>query len=206
MKLTRIAMTGAAGVMGLGLIGVGAHAAFTTTTQSHQTVSAGTLSMVLTSPGATGNGTKAIQLAASPNNASSFTTGTIPVTAVNNGSLTAYNIQSTISVTDGGGGPTTALANEAFVCLVGTGSGSPFVIYNGTLAGAPHSQPVAGTEHPGTKAQYIINVYAGKEPTKCGSSTTYGSAASGGTSTSPSLLNTAEGGSFTITETLTYDA
>ena len=49
-------MTGVMSLAGLGLIGAGAHAAFNTTTTSNQTVSAGTLGVVLSGPtGTTGH-------------------------------------------------------------------------------------------------------------------------------------------------------
>jgi predicted ribosomally synthesized peptide with SipW-like signal peptide len=207
VKLTRIAMSGAAGVMGLGLIGVGAHAAFTANTTSHQSVNAGSLSMVFTDPGVTGTGTTSVTLPAQTNNATSFTTGTVKLTVKNAGTLDAYNILSTIGVSNGGGGPTGALENESYVCLVATnGTATGTVFYNGPLAGAPHSQAVAGTEKPGTTAWYILNVYAGTEHTQCGTVSAYGAAAAPGTSTEPALTNNAEGGTITVTETLSYSA
>jgi hypothetical protein len=47
MKLRFIAMTGVMSLAGLGLIGVGAHAVFTTTTSSSQTINAGTPAVAL---------------------------------------------------------------------------------------------------------------------------------------------------------------
>jgi len=49
MKLRFVAMTGVLSLAGLGLIGAGAHAAWTTNTTSNQQVSSGVLSVGLTS-------------------------------------------------------------------------------------------------------------------------------------------------------------
>lgn len=201
MKLNRIAIGGVAGIMGLGLIGIGAHATFTTTTTSHQTVSAGTLSVILHSTSATsGNTSKSITLAASPTNASSFTTGTITVEMINNGTVPATAITSTpgfAAVT--AGSASTVLAHELYVCIVSTN-----VLYNGKLAAAG-PQALGGTLAPTATTHYIINVYAGKEHTACGTATALQTPpAGGGTSTGASLTNAAEGGSVTVTETLAF--
>ena len=48
MKLRSVAMTGVLSLAGLGLVGAGAHAVFTTSTASNQTVTAGTAGPVIT--------------------------------------------------------------------------------------------------------------------------------------------------------------
>lgn len=201
MKLSRIAVGGATGIMGLGLLGVGAHATFTTNTTGKQSVSAGYLSVVLSATGASGNGTKAISLAASPNNGSTFTTGTTKVSYVNNGTVPATAITSTPGETyTASNAADTAMAHEVYLCIVSTTQ----VSYNGKLATAP-AQEIAGTLKPTQGTSYIMNVYAGKVHTACGTATTYTYVTpAGGTSTSPSLTTTAQGGSVTVSETLTF--
>lgn len=53
MKLARVAMASAAGIMGLGLLGVGAHAAFTTTASVTQKFVTGTPGLVIAPYGTT---------------------------------------------------------------------------------------------------------------------------------------------------------
>ena len=212
MKLNRIAIGGVAGIMGLGLIGIGAHAAFTTTTQSHQTVSAGTLSVILhaTTAGVLTNTTPSITLPASANNYSSFTTGTIVMKVLNNGTLTANAITSTPAYTDAGSPADSALGSELYICVASftalyaehTGD----VLYNGLLSSAPVQAVAAAIPTTTTNTRLVVNVYAGAETTACGAATSPGAHLTPGTSTAPSLTNTAEGGQVTVTETLQYQA
>lgn len=197
-------------MMGLGLIGVGAHAAFTTTTQSHETVSAGILSVILQGNSSTvtnGNTSKSVTLKASTTNASSFTTGTIKLTVINNGTVTAHAITSKPGETfTSSNSADKALAQQLYVCIASTTVFHPTqfdVLYNGKLATAP-TQAVAGTLAKGAKTTYTINVYAGTETTACGSQTTPAGVATFGKSSAPSLTNTAEGGSVTVSETLAF--
>lgn len=198
MKLNRIAVGGVAGIMGLGLIGVGAHAAFTTTTQSHQQVSTGTVDVVLTSAGASTNTTHTIRLTASATHGSSFTTGTTTITIKNIGSLKAFFTHGNTSVSPANSG----LATHAYICVVGTSTPSHEVLYNGPLVPGMN-EALAGTVAPGGARHDIVNVYAGTEHTACGTAGV-GSPEAPGTSVSPPLNNTAEGQTITVTYKLTY--
>jgi hypothetical protein len=204
MKLRFIAMTGVMSLAGLGLVGAGAHAIFTTSTTSTQNITAGPLSVVLYGPTGNnwgGNGTTSLTLPAVVA-ASSFTTGDQVVTMYNNGAIPASEITEAI----GTNYPASALAAELFVCETSFGQGgSPqYVIYNGPLSGGLSTQAIAGTIAVGGTDTYTINVYAGTEPTACGPLTTIGSIAAGGTSTAPTLDNSVEGESLNVTVTVGY--
>lgn len=205
MRIYRLAYTGVAGIMGLGLIGVGAHAAFTTSTTSKQTVTAGKLTLVLHAPAAdvaSGTGTSTLTLNPLGPVNSSFTTGTVTISVHNAGTLTARLIKSSPGDTyNAATSADKALADQLYVCEVSTGE----VIYNGLLSAAP-SQTIAATLAPGATTHYVFNVYAGTETTACGAVTGVGSAAVAGVSHSPSLTNTAEGGVATPKLTLTAES
>jgi hypothetical protein len=132
---------------------------------------------------------------------SSFTTGDQTVTITNEGNVGVNEITSTPSDIVAAGANNAALANEAYLCEVSSGQ----VIYNGPLASAP-AQAIAGTLNPGDTDSYTVNVYAGSEPTACGAVTTVGAPAVAGTSTAPSLDNSAQGGVIDPTMTVSYTA
>jgi predicted ribosomally synthesized peptide with SipW-like signal peptide len=98
MKLRTVAMTGVMSLAGLGLVGAGAHAVFTAATTSAQTITAGTLSLVLqaTNPDGsevTGYNTNSITFAPfTAPVASAFVTAPQLITIYNNGSVTATEI------------------------------------------------------------------------------------------------------------------
>lgn len=207
-----MAVLGGLGVAAIALIGAGAAAQFTTSTTSTQNVTAGTLSVVLYGPSGNnwgGNGTTSLTLPAVVAG-SSFTTGDQTVTMYNNGTLPAGEITEAI----GTNYPGSALAGELSVCETSFGPGGTpqYVIYNGPLSGATsYVQPISGTIAVGGTDTYTINVYAGSEPTDCGSAsvTTISQAAAGviatpGTSTGTVLDNTVEGESLNVTVTVGY--
>jgi hypothetical protein len=226
-------MTGVMSLAGLGLIGAGAHAAFNTTTTSNQTVSAGTLGVVLSGPtGTTGNGTPVISLPSVTNVYSTFMSTPELITITNNGSLTASEIN--LKVTDtpinssglNNGG---RLASEMYLCLYSDNN----IVFNGPLSvdEALGNMAVGGTVLPnGGTDTYIAVFYAGNEPTGCGnvsgyqygtldaapgtSLTPYPVTAAqphagtpvGNSNLAPALNSDAEGGSDTVSVTLTYSA
>jgi hypothetical protein len=221
MKLRFVAMTGVLSLAGLGLIGVGAHATFDTSTTSNQIIATGspgvTLSGSCVSGPCAGNpndlyslspdGTTLTFTAGGPYG-SSFTTGDEMVTMTNTGNIPLTEITITLASTY----PTSPLATEAYVCFGSTGlgtNGSPFFeIYNGPLSGVPAggwSQEgdvltVAGTPYSGGSPpasgptdNYIIDIYAGP-----------GVSETCGTSTAPALNSDAENESITVSATVTY--
>ena len=201
MKLRTIAMMGVSGVAGLGLIGVGSHAAFTQDTTSNQQISAGTMKVVLSTGPATSSSGPTLTLPPVGPTGSSFTTGDHTVTITNESNIPVNEITSTPSDSFAGGAANTALDAESYLCEVSSNT----VIYNGPLHSAP-AQPIAGTLAAGATDSYTVNVYAGNEPTACGSVTTVGAAATAGTSTAPSLNNDAQGGVIDPTLTVSYTA
>jgi hypothetical protein len=224
-------MTGVMSLAGLGLVGAGAHAAFTTTTTSNQTVSAGTLGVVLSANGATGNGTATISLPNVTNVYSTFMSTPELITITNNGSLTANEINLKVTDTptnspglDNGG----ALAKEMYLCLYSDSN----IVFNGLLSAdeALGNMAVGGTVLPnGGTDSYTAVFYAGSENTGCGNVSGYqygtldeapgtsltpypiltgpDAGTPAGTSSSASALNSdAEGGSDTVSVTVTYSA
>jgi len=198
-SLRNLAMTGAMSVAGFGLMGVGAHAIFTQDTSVTQQVTSGTMDVTLSSSGASGNGTSAITLAPEGPTGSSFTTGDQLVTITNQSSfdvnITGVNVGSTY--------PSSALAQELYICEV-----DPFgyVDYNGPLSGASFIPYGPGNPFaPAATENMTVNIYAGDETTACGS-LTIGNLAVSGTSTSPSLDNSAQGESIAVTFTTSWSS
>lgn len=199
MDLRKLALFGVSGVAGLGLIGVGAHATFTQNTVSSQQISSGHMKVVLSQGPATDASGPTLTLPALGPVGSSFTTGDQTITITNQGNIPVNEILSTPGDTVGSGAASQALAAEAYLCEVSSGT----VIYNGPLASAG-AQPIAGTLAPSATDSYTVNVYAGSEQTACGSVTSVGASAVSGTSTAPSLTNDAQDGVITPTLTVSY--
>src|ERR1017187_7526849 len=102
LRLRTMAMAGAVGILGLGLVGTGAHAVFTTSSASSQTITAGTLAVVLSAPDAplcTSYTDHCQSLTLNPAGpvGSSFTTGDQAVTATNTGNVPAYETSWTLT-------------------------------------------------------------------------------------------------------------
>jgi hypothetical protein len=121
------------------------------------------------------------------------------------------------------------------MCVTSTGlgtNGNDYVLYNGPLSGGLNANwgqggdtlTVAGTPYTNTSAptdNYLINIYAGTATTQCGSTFTAtdvilgvgtvanaspGATATPGPSQAPTLQNDSEGGSITLSATMTYQA
>jgi predicted ribosomally synthesized peptide with SipW-like signal peptide len=209
MKLTRsIAVLGGLGVASIALIGAGASAVFTQNTVSSQQITAGTMNVVLSASGATGNGTSAITFANLAPVNSSFTTGDEVVTITNDSNIPVTEIEATPGDSfDSSGGSTSAnslFAGEAYLCEVSSGE----VIYNGLLSAAP-AQSIAGTLAVGGTDNYTMNIYAGSTAlTACGAVTSAGSTAPAGDAANPaavSLAQGAQGGVINPSMTVTYN-
>ena len=216
-KFKNLAMMGAMSVAGLGLVGAGAHAVFTSSTASTQTITAGTLAVVVSAPHSTcpsyTYGCQSLILNPVGPVGSTFTTGDQAVTATNTGSVPAYETSWTLTASPG-----SQFVNEASLCIVRQALSGPYegtwVYYNGPLsdengvvvpiAGWPALIPGPG----GATDTYTVNVYAGSETTACGaapySSTHQWTTATTGLSTAPSLGNYSESLSMTVSVALTY--
>jgi len=170
-----LAMTGALSVAGLGMIGVGAHAVFTTSTASAQTVTAGTLAVTLSSPGASGDGTlgNPLILPSSPYEGSTFSVAN-PVTVHNSGNIPAYEASITISATNDNSAASLAMQGELWACL----SSGTTVVFNEPLATAiAYGTFTIGAQVLPPDDNYMLTIYAGSAVTGCGSTFT---AVSGG--------------------------
>ena len=167
MKIRTVALTGVLSLAGLGLVGVGAHAVFTTSTASSQTIAAGTLSVVLSSPTATsGNNTPTLTLPSVTNVGSSFKSPAQLITIINNGSVNANEIN--LQVTDSG---SSALRAEMYMCLYSDST----ILFNGTVAAdeALGNMAVTGSVPVGGTDSYQAVFYAGDEDTGCGNVSGY---------------------------------
>jgi hypothetical protein len=203
MKIKAIAMTGVMSLAGLGLVGAGAHAVFTTSTSSAQTVSSGTLAVTLTGNGTLSNGATTLTFAPLAKLGSSFTTGDELTTMTNTGTIAAKEITATTAASGNSN-----LEADVYFCQVSSGE----VIYNGPVAGAVAlgTQSITGSIAVGSTDNNTINIYAGPtEPEACGAVTTVGAAAPSADAVNPaaaSLTNVDEGGTLSISLTVGYSA
>jgi len=199
MNARAIALLSALGVAGMGLVGVGSHAAFTQNTKSDQVITAGTMNVVLSVGAAqSGSGPTLTLSPVGPVN-STFTTGDQTITITNKGNIAVQEITSTPGDDFTASPANTALHSEAYLCEVSSGT----VIYNGPLSAAP-AQAINGTLAATQTDSYTVNVYAGTATTACGAVTTIGATAVSGASTAPSLANDAQGGTIDPTLTVSY--
>lgn len=225
LRLKNLAMTGALSVAALVLVGTGAHAVFTTSSTSSQTITAGTLAVALSSPDAASSACVTAvgdcqSLTWNPLGpvGSTYTTGDQTVTVTNAGNLPVYETSFTLTASGA-----SSLESESSVCITRPWQGGQEVFYNGPLPGISGVLvPIAGWPVIAGAATdtYTINVYAGTEPTACGG--TYSGVAgvsyiyvpggaahiwnppTGSTSSAPSLDNLAEGQSMTVSVAMTY--
>lgn len=198
MKLKTVAMTGVMSLAGLGLIGVGAHAQFTTSTTSNQAFTIGTLSVSVSAPGATLTGVGSdcsnsgelcgnITLPPQGPFGSTFDTAPVLVTITNTGNVTATEI--TIQFTDTNDNST--LQSEVGMCLYSDGA----PVFNEPLTTAEGAGPI-GLVHttiaPGATDSYSMDYYAGVASSQCGGAA------------NAELTSGAEGGAITPAVTLSY--
>ena len=209
MKFKTIAMTGVMSLAGLGLIGAGAHAAFTSNVSSQQTITAGTLGIVLSAPNAVGDGSVGNPLilpACGPTN-STFDCGPITVTITNNGTVNPTSVAYTFAGAGGSTPADVALASETYLCMTSDGA----VVENSllsALSSLPQTPYTIPTANGGTDT-YTVEYYAGPtQDTLCG---TVPNLTNSLPSPSPapnpaalSLNSDAEGGVITPTIAFTY--
>jgi predicted ribosomally synthesized peptide with SipW-like signal peptide len=224
MKLRTVAMTGVMSLAGLGLVGAGAHAVFTATTTSAQTITAGTLSLVLqaTNPDGSqvsGYNTNSITFAPQAPVASSFVTAPQLITIYNNGNVTATEIS--MQLTDPNAyanGASLALDNQTWVCMYSDNElafNEPMTTVEGYGSVVIGAQTIA----PKATDTYTVVFYAGSTDGGCGTTFTgisgntyttfegYSGAPAFGPNTDPlaiPLTSAAEGGTITPTFTVSY--
>jgi hypothetical protein len=226
MKTRTIAVLGGLGVAAIALIGAGASATFSTSTTSSQSITAGTLSVVLYGPsGSSGDGSNALTLPSVGPVGSTFASTPVEVQIYNNGNITASEI--TLQVTDTNNNST--LQGEVWACMVsGWASSSPWIMFNqplwqiesyGSLPLAGQGIPVSATGTdiaPGASDYYTLQFYAGPTAaTQCGSTVKWtdpapaypnptGGGPPGANTAAASLTTPAEGGTVIPALTLTY--
>lgn len=226
MNIKAIAMTGVMSLAGLGLVGTGAHAIFTTATSSNQTVTAGTVNVVFWSSDANaGCTTQALAVA---NDCTSITLPTVgpvgstfdtpasTVNEINTGSLPAAeaSVQVTDTVNNNAG---YYLQDEMNMCIGSDGAAvangplttamalTPTVTLDGSLA---TGYAVLGANQANGDS-FTVDFYAGQNSTICGDVYSVGSITSGiwrgyegGAYTMPAALTSAaQGASVTVTVT-----
>jgi predicted ribosomally synthesized peptide with SipW-like signal peptide len=184
MRFKTIAMTGVLSLAGLGLIGAGAHAVFSQNTSSAQTITAGTLNVVVSAPGATeasnsadvctsaANDCTAITLP--PTNAyeSSSFLETYTVTITNTSNIPVNEIAYTLTDPNAlANAASLAFDQEAWVCLYSDG-----YIYANEPMGVVEAYGQTAeidTLAPLSTDSYSLVVYAGPiESTGCGGAVT----------------------------------
>jgi len=200
MKLRTVAIAGVLALSGLGLIGAGAHAAFTTNSTSTQTINAGTPGVALWAGDATNGCTSQAIAVANP-----VTCNTVTLPAETVGS--AFDANSTVGVVNVGNIPVTlesigvadtpsvgyALEDNMGICIAGVyGLG---YYGDGYLTNAESVSPIAlgspVTLAVGATTTYEVDLYAGQTSTiGCGAL--------------PALPNTAQGEDDTVTLTANY--
>ena len=198
MKFKTIAMTGVMSLAGLGLIGAGAHAAFTTATASSQTINAGVPYLALWATGATNGCTSAAIAQGNPTGCNSIT---LPAATVGS----TFDLPSAVGVVNTGNIPVTVtsllvsdtnsgMASELGFCVTGLG-----MSYNGQLqpfiANYPGGEPVSGGPSlavGNTSYYYQVDFYAGQASSVCGSPA------------NSALTNDVAGQSDTVTLTVGY--
>ena len=202
MKLRTVAMTGVLSLAGLGLVGAGAHAVFTTTTSSSQTISAGTPAVALWASNAAVPCTSQANAEANPVTCQSITltapaavgstfdanttvgvvnVGAIPVSlvsfTVSDTPAVGYDLQSNLGLCIGG---VYGLGYYGTGYLTNAESANPLSV------GSPVTLPVGGT------TSYQVDLYAGEASTQgCGAIA--------------ALPNSAVGESDTVTLTANYN-
>jgi hypothetical protein len=222
-------------IVSLGLIGLGAHATFTTNTSSGQTITVGTPIDPLTGSCLSGTNcpvdannnlytfsSDGETLTFTPDTPSglSFTTGDEEVTASSTGNVPLTDPTWVLGVHGG-----SQLESEAYVCATSTGIGTNntnVLLYNGPLSGfSGTSYALSGDEittsgaptaTSGPTDNFVVDVYAGSEPTLCGANFTNGvgasanagSTATPGTSIAPSLNSDSAGEQIAISVKMKY--
>ncbi len=235
MKLRSVAMTGVLSLAGLGLVGAGAHAVFTTSTASNQTVTAGTAGPVyLYSPVALYGCTSAaadctsITLPTAGPEGSTFDTALTPITVVNEGNIPVT--ESAMQLTDTTNGLAgDYLQNQMYICISSDPGSNPSagipdnatIVANGLLTTGLGLTPSVTLVGPtlaasGGTDEYQVDFYAGENSAECGTTWSTGPntasawSLAGYPSVNPwvtpaSLTNNAEGGAVDVTLTLSYN-
>ena len=215
MKLRTVAMTGVLSLAGLGLVGAGAHAIFTSSAVATQTITAGTLSISVA--GVNGNSvpsgeactgtTCTTVLAPMGPFGSTFATGLESVTITNNGSLPATITGFTGANNAPSSTANTAFGSEAYLCVEADTAWDAYASYDpinaeiGVLntagtAALSHALPSLTLAANGGTLTLYVDVFAGEA---------LSSNCDGGTAPA-SLDSSAEGGEAVLSVTFNFSA
>jgi hypothetical protein len=211
----KLATLGVASVVGISLIGAGVGATFTQDTTSSQAINVGTMNVVLSADGASGNNTANISLPAVGPVGSTFVSPSNVVTITNAGNIPINAIG--LQLTDSNNNAT--LQSEVWVCFYSDGQilvNEPLTTVE-TYGLATVAGPIAAN---GGTDTYNLRLYAGQTADAgCGATftgfsggtyNTYvgytfpGAPALGANPAAPSLTNPAQGGQVIVNLKLTY--
>lgn len=214
------ALAGLAAV-GIALVGVGARANFTSSTTSNQTVTAGSMNVVVSAPNTPGceaptDGCHALTLPAVGPVGSAFESPATHVTITNKGNVTATFDAIQMSQTNDSSAASTALFHDMNVCIRSHDDSGTWVEGNGPLTTAVGLNPTVKqngvTLAPGATASYWVSFYAGQNSAECGTTTSDGPNTKaawegyqgGGYHTPASLTDASQGGAVTPTLTFSF--
>src|SRR5271157_4126491 len=180
LKFRNFAVFGAASMMGLGLIGVGAHAVFTTSTASSQTITAGSPSVIVYSadaPGCTTIADNCTSITLNPVGPVGSTFDQpiplVPIYIKNTGLIPVT--EGAIQLTDATNGPAGSYLQDQMNIYMSSDPGSNLgagipdnatIVANGPLltglALTPSVKLVGPTLAPGATDEYQVDFYAGQ--------------------------------------------
>jgi hypothetical protein len=200
MKLKTVAMTGVLSLAGLGLVGAGAHAVFTTTTSSSQTVSAGSPTVYTwasnaqtgctTEALAESNGCTSITLTAATVGSTFDETSQVGV--VNDGAIPVNLTSFTVTDSDLGASGVNGYFQSGLGLCIADSNGT--VTQGLLLSDSSYNKAEAVTPillGTGDYTVYDVDLYAGGNSTYCDAAVA-------------ALPSTAEGGADTVTITVGY--
>ena len=161
---------GAVGVAALALIGAGASATFTDGVNATQKVTAGTMSLQVTSPGGTtsADGRTVTLPDVGPVN-STFETHNQIITVTNNGNIPVASLAFQMSETHADTNPSLALRDQMNVCIKSRDFSGTWVEGNGPLMNGVTLHPSV-SQNPiplavGESLTYSVDFYAGQDST-----------------------------------------
>jgi hypothetical protein len=212
---TTLTLAGVA-VLGIAGVGIGAGATFTDAVNATQTITAGTMSLAVSSEGAvTSSDSRMVTLPAFGPIGPTFETNNNVITVTNTGNIPVNSLAFQLGVATDGTTPSANLRDQMNVCIMSTDLSGTWVEGNGPLMTGVNLVPSVVqnpvTLVPGQSMTFSVNFYAGKNSTavfggkSCGTTTSDGpSTASrwGSYVTPASLTNAAKGG--VVAPTLTF--
>jgi len=193
---------GALGVASFALIGAGATATFTDSARARQNITAGTMSLLVTSPGgSTSSDGRTVTLPDFGPTGSEFQTHNKLITIRNTGNITATHLEIDFTDSNNGSNASLALRSQTNLCMFS----DPWVTANGPLTRGEAREPASISLNkidvkPGETTEMYVDFYAGMDSARCDKVASTGpmnDAAWGPYVTPASLTNEAQGGVIT---------